>query len=165
MFWVHSSKVLAQRIRHRDYTISMTHQGTETRVTTFHSETCNVSSVCLCLCLCVCVCGCVRACVWVCEHSVYLKLCVKGPFRINIQGHPFICTELSVQITNINENIHPCIQVSVVCFCLYRGRLSVRVPTSISTLVMTKLPFELKKLSRACRPNKTKWRLLTSFSN
>ena len=37
--------VLAQRIRNRDYTIWTTHQGTESRATTFRSETYDVSSV------------------------------------------------------------------------------------------------------------------------
>ena len=35
LFWLHSKKVLAQRIRHRGYIIWMTLQGTEFRVTTF----------------------------------------------------------------------------------------------------------------------------------
>ena len=38
-------EVPAQRIRHRDYTIWTTYQGTEYRVTTFSSETYNISSV------------------------------------------------------------------------------------------------------------------------
>ena len=57
-------KVLARRIRYGDYTIWMTHQETESRVTAFRSETYNVSSVpkslcsktvCVCLYMCVCV--------------------------------------------------------------------------------------------------------------
>ena len=43
-------KVLARRIRHRDYTIWTTHQGIESRVTTFRFETHNVSSVAKSLC-------------------------------------------------------------------------------------------------------------------
>ena len=38
VFWVHGSKVLAQSIRYRDYTISMTRQGTDSRVTTFRQR-------------------------------------------------------------------------------------------------------------------------------
>ena len=35
VFWLHSRKVLAQRIRYRDYTVWMTLQGTKSRITTF----------------------------------------------------------------------------------------------------------------------------------
>ena len=81
--------VLAQRIRYRGYTIWTTHQGTESGVTNFHSETYNVSCVCVCVCMCVCVaflyvwvcvcvcvcvraCACVFACVYVCVTECVL---------------------------------------------------------------------------------------------
>ena len=61
--------VLAQRIRYRDYTIWVTHQGIESRITTFRSETYNVLwyrcytllvvKTCACVRVCVCVCVCV----------------------------------------------------------------------------------------------------------
>ena len=44
-------------IQYRDYTIWTTHQGTESRVTTFRFEVwvCVCLSVCVCVCVCVCV--------------------------------------------------------------------------------------------------------------
>ena len=38
VFWLHSKKVLAQRIRYGNYTIWMTLQGTESSVMTFRSR-------------------------------------------------------------------------------------------------------------------------------
>ena len=84
-------KVLALRIRYRDYIIWTTHQGTEFIVTTSvlrhimsHSCVCphthyrHTQCVCACVCVCgqcVCVCVCVDSiCVFVCGHSA----CVCG---------------------------------------------------------------------------------------
>ena len=85
-------EVLAQRVRYHDYTISMTLQGNESRVTNFRLcisvcacacvllsvcvlcvSTC-VCCVCVCVCcvsacvccVCVCVCECVCVCVYMC---------------------------------------------------------------------------------------------------
>ena len=77
-------KVLAQRIRSHDYTIWVTHQGTESRNIISHRP-----HRCVCVCLCVCVYVCVCVCTCVLE---YVFACVSGSVGVDV----YVCVRVSV---------------------------------------------------------------------
>ncbi len=103
VFRVHSSKVLAQRIQYREYTIWMTRQGTESRVTTYRLRYIMSHRVCVdrCVCVCVhaCVCVCVCSCVFVymCMHAcVDVCVCVCVLAQVSVCVCVCVCVFIRV---------------------------------------------------------------------
>ena len=117
VFWLHSRKVLAQRIGYRDYTIWMILQGTESRATTYNVLVSASVSMCVRPCehVCVCVCVHVSVCVCVCA-CVHVSVCVCVCACTCAVGHP---VSMSVFVVCVSVPVCVCLHVYVgACLCV-----------------------------------------------
>ena len=108
VFWVHSKKVLAQSIRYHDYTIWMTPQGTESRVTTSRLR----YIMCVCVCVCVYVCVSVPVSVCLCVF-VCVSICVSECVCVCLSVCQCVCMCVCVCLS-----VYQCVCSVCVCVCV-----------------------------------------------